>query len=48
MVHVRDVNQVAYLDDSKATNVGATAASLDGLMNEKGGGFDRRWQTQRR
>jgi UDP-N-acetylmuramoylalanine--D-glutamate ligase len=36
MVHVRDLEGVAYFDDSKATNVGATAAALDGLM--AGGG----------
>ena len=31
MVHVADVDGVAYYDDSKATNVGATVAALDGL-----------------
>ncbi|MET0386955.1 MAG: UDP-N-acetylmuramoyl-L-alanine--D-glutamate ligase [Polyangiales bacterium] len=31
MVHVADVNRVAYYDDSKATNVGASVAALDGL-----------------
>ena len=31
MVHVRDLDGVAYFDDSKATNVGAAAAALDGL-----------------
>jgi UDP-N-acetylmuramoylalanine--D-glutamate ligase len=36
MVHVRDLDGVAYLDDSKATNVGATAAALDGLRGRPG------------
>ena len=31
MVHVADIDGVAYYDDSKATNVGATVAALDGL-----------------
>jgi UDP-N-acetylmuramoylalanine--D-glutamate ligase len=31
MVHVADVGGVAYYDDSKATNVGASVAALDGL-----------------
>ncbi|HEX4353812.1 MAG TPA: UDP-N-acetylmuramoyl-L-alanine--D-glutamate ligase, partial [Polyangiales bacterium] len=31
MVHVRDVGGVAYYDDSKATNVGASVAAIDGL-----------------
>jgi UDP-N-acetylmuramoylalanine--D-glutamate ligase len=31
MVHVADIGGVAYYDDSKATNVGATVAALDGL-----------------
>jgi UDP-N-acetylmuramoylalanine--D-glutamate ligase len=31
MVHVADVDGVAYYDDSKATNVGASVAALDGL-----------------
>lgn len=31
MVHVRDLDGVAYYDDSKATNVGAACAALDGL-----------------
>jgi UDP-N-acetylmuramoylalanine--D-glutamate ligase len=30
-VHVADIDGVAYFDDSKATNVGATVAALDGL-----------------
>ncbi|HKU41992.1 MAG TPA: UDP-N-acetylmuramoyl-L-alanine--D-glutamate ligase [Polyangiales bacterium] len=34
MVHVADLDQVAYYDDSKATNVGATVAALDGLAPE--------------
>lgn len=31
MVHVADIDGVAYYDDSKATNVGASVAALDGL-----------------
>mgnify|MGYP003444435217 CR=1 FL=1 len=31
MAHVADIDGVAYYDDSKATNVGATVAALDGL-----------------
>jgi UDP-N-acetylmuramoylalanine--D-glutamate ligase len=31
MVHVADIRDVAYYDDSKATNVGAAVAALDGL-----------------
>ena len=31
MQHVADIDGVAYFDDSKATNVGATVAALDGL-----------------
>ncbi len=31
MVHVADVDGVAYYNDSKATNVGATVAAIDGL-----------------
>lgn len=31
MAHVRDLDGVAYYDDSKATNVGATVAAIDGL-----------------
>jgi UDP-N-acetylmuramoylalanine--D-glutamate ligase len=36
MVHVRQLDGVDYFDDSKATNVGATAAALDGLADRKG------------
>lgn len=36
MVHVRDLDGVAYFDDSKATNVGATCAALDGLADLDG------------
>lgn len=36
MVHVRDLDGVAYYDDSKATNVGATVAALDGLRDLDG------------
>jgi UDP-N-acetylmuramoylalanine--D-glutamate ligase len=36
MVHVRDLDGVAYYDDSKATNVGATVAALDGLRDLRG------------
>lgn len=36
MVHVRDLGGVAYYDDSKATNVGATVAALDGLADLEG------------
>jgi UDP-N-acetylmuramoylalanine--D-glutamate ligase len=36
MVHVRDLDGVAYLDDSKATNVGAAAAAIDGLSGIAG------------
>jgi UDP-N-acetylmuramoylalanine--D-glutamate ligase len=31
MQHVAEIDGVAYFDDSKATNVGATVAALDGL-----------------
>jgi len=31
MQHVADIDGVSYFDDSKATNVGATVAALDGL-----------------
>jgi UDP-N-acetylmuramoylalanine--D-glutamate ligase len=31
MVHVADIDGVAYYDDSKATNVGATVAALEGF-----------------
>jgi UDP-N-acetylmuramoylalanine--D-glutamate ligase len=37
MVHVRALDGVDYYDDSKATNVGATAAALDGLADRPGG-----------
>ena len=33
---VRSVDGVEYIDDSKATNVGAAAASIDGLRGSKG------------
>jgi UDP-N-acetylmuramoylalanine--D-glutamate ligase len=36
MAHVRDLDGVAYYDDSKATNVGATVAALDGLAQRSG------------
>jgi UDP-N-acetylmuramoylalanine--D-glutamate ligase len=36
MVHVRDLDGVAWYDDSKATNVGATVAALDGLSDLRG------------
>lgn len=36
MEHVADVNRVAYIDDSKATNVGAAAASIEGLSATDG------------
>ncbi len=36
MVHVRDLDRVTYYDDSKATNVGATCAALDGLADLTG------------
>jgi UDP-N-acetylmuramoylalanine--D-glutamate ligase len=36
MVHVRELDGVAYYDDSKATNVGATCAALDGLADRSG------------
>lgn len=36
MVHVRDLDGVAYYDDSKATNVGASVAALDGLADLEG------------
>ena len=47
MVHVRTLDGVDYYDDSKATNVGATAAALDGLSDRPGrvvliaGGIDK-------
>lgn len=36
MVQVRTLDGVDYFDDSKATNVGATVASLDGLASRAG------------
>jgi len=36
MCHVRTLDDVDYYDDSKATNVGATAAALDGLSDRPG------------
>lgn len=36
MVLVRELDGVAYYDDSKATNVGAAAAALDGLADRAG------------
>lgn len=36
MVHVRRLDGVDYYDDSKATNVGAAAAALDGLADREG------------
>jgi UDP-N-acetylmuramoylalanine--D-glutamate ligase len=36
MVHVRTLDDVDWFDDSKATNVGATLASLDGLASRPG------------
>jgi UDP-N-acetylmuramoylalanine--D-glutamate ligase len=36
MVHVRELDGVAYYDDSKATNVGAACAALDGLADLDG------------
>jgi UDP-N-acetylmuramoylalanine--D-glutamate ligase len=33
MQHVADIDGVAYFDDSKATNVGASVAALDGLAD---------------
>ena len=34
--YVRSVDGVEYIDDSKATNVGAAVASIDGLAGSKG------------
>jgi UDP-N-acetylmuramoylalanine--D-glutamate ligase len=34
--YVRSIDGVEYIDDSKATNVGAAVASIDGLMGSKG------------
>jgi UDP-N-acetylmuramoylalanine--D-glutamate ligase len=36
MVHVRDLGGVSFYDDSKATNVGASVAALDGLSDIEG------------
>lgn len=36
MVLVRELDGVAYFDDSKATNVGATVAAIDGLADLEG------------
>ena len=36
MVLVRELDGVAYYDDSKATNVGATVAAIDGLADLEG------------
>jgi UDP-N-acetylmuramoylalanine--D-glutamate ligase len=36
MQHVRRLDEVDYYDDSKATNVGAAAAALDGLSERDG------------
>jgi UDP-N-acetylmuramoylalanine--D-glutamate ligase len=36
MAHVRSLDGVDYFDDSKATNVGAAAAALDGLADRSG------------
>jgi len=36
MQHVRSVGGVDYIDDSKATNVGAAVASIDGLAGLRG------------
>ncbi|HSN84771.1 MAG TPA: UDP-N-acetylmuramoyl-L-alanine--D-glutamate ligase [Polyangiales bacterium] len=36
MQHVRSIEGVDYIDDSKATNVGATVASIDGLADSDG------------
>jgi UDP-N-acetylmuramoylalanine--D-glutamate ligase len=36
MVRVGEIDGVTYLDDSKATNVGAAAAALDGLDDGRG------------
>lgn len=47
MEHVRDLGGVAFYDDSKATNVGAAVAALDGLTDRSGrvvliaGGIDK-------
>ncbi|MFO0712322.1 MAG: UDP-N-acetylmuramoyl-L-alanine--D-glutamate ligase [Sandaracinus sp.] len=36
MVLVRELDGVSYFDDSKATNVGATVAAIDGLADHEG------------
>jgi UDP-N-acetylmuramoylalanine--D-glutamate ligase len=36
MQHVRSVDGIEYIDDSKATNVGAAVASIDGLAGSGG------------
>ena len=36
MQHVRSLNGVEYIDDSKATNVGAAVASIEGLRGSDG------------
>jgi UDP-N-acetylmuramoylalanine--D-glutamate ligase len=36
MQYVRSVDGVEYIDDSKATNVGAAVASIDGLVGSEG------------
>lgn len=36
MQYIRSVDGVQYIDDSKATNVGAAAASIDGLAGSEG------------
>jgi UDP-N-acetylmuramoylalanine--D-glutamate ligase len=36
MEHVRDLGGVAFFDDSKATNVGAAVAAIDGLADIEG------------
>ncbi len=36
MVHVRDLDGIRFYDDSKATNVGASVAALDGLSDIEG------------
>ncbi|MBN1652421.1 MAG: UDP-N-acetylmuramoyl-L-alanine--D-glutamate ligase [Deltaproteobacteria bacterium] len=47
MQKIRELGGVAYYDDSKATNVGATVAALDGLCRRRGkvvliaGGIDK-------
>ena len=47
MQHVRSLNGVEYIDDSKATNVGAAVASIEGLRGSDGkivliaGGIDK-------